>query len=249
MISRSFVLAIAAFGAACSAQISDGNGAQLAGIDAAPGGPGGDASTIDAAPACASRVVYLSFEGQALTQGPSDATLNQASWMLNPTGTAPRYRSGDAARDAQIKTIVEGVTAQLARFPITIKTARPAAGPYVMVVYGGAASAVGSRYGAAVNTLDCGDTRPSDLAWIADGVTGQRAINTTIGAIGFGLGLTATSDPSDCMCGWANQCQSNNAAACTLGAPIARDPGASQLCPAAGATQDEVAAVRAAFCS
>jgi hypothetical protein len=68
-----------------------------------------------------------------------------------------------------------------------------------------------------------------------------------IGAIGFGLGLTGTSDPLDCMCGWDNPCQANNAVACTLGSPIARDPAARQRC-AGTTTQDEAATLRAAFC-
>jgi hypothetical protein len=106
---------------------------------------------------------------------------------------------------------------------------------------------IGSNFGSAVNQLDCGDTRPNDVAWIADSVTGQRAINTAIGAIGFGLGLTATGDPQDCMCGWDNDCRSDNTVACKLGSPIARDPEANQRC--AGTTsQDEVAAFRTAFC-
>jgi hypothetical protein len=114
-------------------------------------------------------------------------------------------------------------------------------------VYGGVQTDVGSNFSVAVNQLDCGDTRPNDVAWIADNVTGQRAINTTIGAIGFGLGLTATTDIDDCMCGWANGCRSDNSVPCTLGSPIARDPQTKQPCPNT-TSQDEVAAFRTAFC-
>src|SRR5262249_29286808 len=120
-------------------------------------------------------------------------------------------------------------------------------GNYVMIVYGGTASVVGSNFGVAVNQLDCGDTHPNDVAWIADNITGQRAINSTIGAIGFGLGLTATIDPADCMCSWDNACRSDNTVPCTLGSPIARDPQANQRCPGT-TSQDEVAAFRTAFC-
>jgi hypothetical protein len=70
-----------------------------------------------------------------------------------------------------------------------------------MIVLGGTANQVGSRFGGAVNTLDCGDAAKSDVAWISDGVSpNQRVVNFAVGAIGFGLGLTATSDPLDCMC-------------------------------------------------
>lgn len=231
----------AALCSGCSAQISDGRDPSLGGITTPDAG-------ADAGPtACARRAVYLNFDGQALIQGPSDATLDQAQWMIIPAGLAPPYRVNDTGRDLAIQTIVDGVTTQLARFPITVTRTRPSAGNYVMIVYGGSATTVGSNFGAAVNQLDCGDARPNDVAWIADNVTGQRAINTTIGAIGFGLGLTATTDPRDCMCSWDNRCPPDNTAPCTLGSPIARDPQANQRC-AGTASQDEVAAFRTAFC-
>lgn len=231
----------------CSAQISDGGDPSLGGL-AAPDGGADPAPTGSGGPAgCTRRTLFLNFDGQKLTQGASDAALNTAQWMTTASGEAPPYRASDTDRDLQIQTIVDGVTRQLARFPITVTRIRPSAGTYVMIVYGGTSGMVGSRFGGAVNQLDCGDTRPGDVAWIADSVTGQRAINTTIGAIGFGLGLTATIDPRDCMCGWDNDCRSDNTVACTLGSPIARDPLANQLC-AGTASQDEVAALRTAFC-
>ena len=226
---------------ACSAQISDGRGSSLAETD-------GGTDPTDAAPTCASRTVFLNFEGQALQKGPSDATLNQASWMQNPTGTAPPYLAGNANRKALIQNIVTGVTDQLSRFPITVVTTRPATGNYVMIVFGGQASQVGSLYGGAVNQLDCGDARPNDVAWIGDGVTPvQRVVNFTVGAIGFGIGLTGTKDQNDCMCGWDNQCTSNNTGPCKLGSPINRDATANQLCPGSSA-QDEPATFHKAFC-
>ena len=192
-------------------------------------------------------MVYLNFDGQLLIQGTSDATLNQARWMNMPAGAAPPYRLADSRARRGDPDHRHGVTAQLARFPITVTQTRPRSGNYVMIVFGGSATDVGSNFGAAVNQLDCGDAHPNDVAWISDNVTGQRAINSAIGAIGFGLGLTATSDVHDCMCNWDNGCRPDNSAPCTLGAPIARDPQANQRCPGA-TSQDEVAAFRAAFC-
>lgn len=225
----------------CQVRISDGLGTNPPEVDA---DPGGDAMPVS----CTSRSVYLSFEGETLTRGRSDATTNQAEWMQIAQGTAPPYLAASATRSATIQAIVDGVRAQLAQFPITVVTTRPASGSYVMIVFGGRAAAVGSRFGGAVNRLDCDDSRPNDVAWISDSVAPvQRVVNTALGAIGFGLGLTATSDPTDCMCGWDNACSSDNTVACRLGSPIARDPAANQIC--AGATsQDEVAALRAAFC-
>ena len=238
-MTSSSVLAMALLCSGCQAQISDDLGANVSGADA---GPNGDAA------ACASRSVYLSFEGQTLTRGRSDATTNLAEWMQIDQGTAPPYLAGIANRAATIQAIVDGVRAQLAQVPVTVVTTRPASGSYMMIVYGGRAAAVGSRFGAAVNRLDCDDSRPSDVAWVSDSVSPvQRVVNTTLGAIGFGLGLTATTDPGDCMCGWDNACSSDNTVACQLGSPIQRDPAANQLCPGV-TSQDELATLRAAFC-
>lgn len=240
-------LATVVFFGACSAQIADGGGNRLVGVDA---GGSDDSTTTDATvtPLCASRTVYLNFEGQKLTQGPSDATLNRASWMLILQGTAPPYQSGNTNRAAVIQNIVNGVTAQLSQFPITVVTQRPMTGNYVMIVFGGQAAQVGSRFGGAVNQLDCGDARPNDVAWISDGVSPiQRVVNSAVGAIGFGLGLTATLAPTDCMCGWDNQCTSNNNVACNLTSPINRDANANQRC-AGLTTQDEIATFHKAFC-
>ena len=239
------MLALALCGA-CSAQISDARGPALGGsdVDVDAGAPEPDAAV---AAACTRRTVYLDFDGQALTQGATDATRNQAHWMTRPQGIAAPYRAGDGNRDAAIQTIVDGVRAQLAQFPITVSRTRPSTGSYVMIVFGGDATTVGSAFGGAVNELDCGDKAPNDVAWISDSVGGQRAINSAIGAIGFGLGLTATSDPRDCMCGWDNDCRASNNQPCRLGSPIARDPEANQLC-ADLSPQDEVAALRTAFC-
>lgn len=248
MTLRLAALAVALCG--CSAQISDARGPNVGSVvepDAGTGtgtGTTGDAGVVAA---CSKRTVYLNFDGQKLTRGASDATLNQASWMTIAEGTAPPYLAGTTGRDAAITRIADGVRSQLSQFPITVATTRPATGSYVMIVFGGSADLVGSNFGGAVNQLDCGDTRPNDVAWISDNLTGQRAINTAIGAIGFGLGLTATLDPRDCMCSWDNGCRSNNNAACRLGSPIDRDPAARQTCPGL-TTQDEVAAFRGAFC-
>jgi hypothetical protein len=242
-------LLAAALCGGCSAQISDARDPTVGGIDPVPDAATTTPPAIDGGgtAACTSRVVFLSFDGQTLTRGPSDATLNQASWMTIDRGTAPPYLSGSNGRDAATRSIADGVRSVLSQFPITVVTTRPSSGGYVMVVFGGTADAVGSSFGGAVNALDCGDARPNDVAWIADSVTGQRAINTAVGAIGFGLGLTATTDPHDCLCSWDNGCRLDNSSPCKLGSPIARDPGARQLC--AGVTsQDEVATFRTAFC-
>lgn len=73
-----------------------------------------------------------------------------------------------------------------------------------------------------------------------------------MGAIGFGLGLSATTTTSDCMCSWGNACQP--AGDCTLHNGIARDTnvgnnpngGQPQDCPGL-TTQDELTTFQTAF--
>jgi hypothetical protein len=260
-------LALLASATACSAQISNGGQTSTGEADArqappvvidAPPPPTSPPPGIDAAiaidapppaPTCSQRTLFLNFDGQTLTQGTSDATTNHAAWLTNATGSAPRYLTGDAGRDAKIQAIVDGVRGQLARFPVTVVTARPASGEYIMVVLGGQANQIGSQFGTAVNTLDCADAQHDDVAWIADAATpSQHVINLVLGAVGLGIGLTATTDANDCMCGWGNTCASNNAVPCTLGTAVARDTTINLRCPSAPATQDEVAALHTAFC-
>lgn len=244
-------LALCCLLAGCGVRLEDRAGGGGGGDDdnVTPPADGGVDSGVDAAPVCSNgRVVYLNFGGVTLTAAAtSDATQNRASWMTISQGTAPPFKSGVTNRDQLIKDITDGVRGQLSSFPITVVTQRPAAGPYVMIVIGGTATQVGSRYGAAVNTLDCGDAQKSDLAWISESLSTQRTVNSAVGAIGFGLGLTATTDPRDCMCSWDNNCTPDNTQPCRLTAGIARDPTARQLCGTL-TTQDEVAAFDAAFC-
>ncbi len=242
---------------ACDARISAGSGDDVQDIDAGP--LDSDASTVlpDAAPAdtgvaclpSQARSVYLNFDGQALTRNAaaSDATQNQASWMNKANGTAPAYRAGSGTRAADIQQITDGIKAALAGLNVNVVTTRPATGPYMMIVFGGTAANVGSNFGGAVQKLDCGNTVVSDVAWVADAVTpNQRVINFALGAIGFGVGLVATNNSNDCMCGWDNACtQTTNQ--CTFGTAINTDPNANQTCPNQ-ATQNEQQSIQQAFC-
>lgn len=249
---REIVVACTLLMAACEASIGGGTQQESA-TDAAPSIDAPTQSEPDASTeeVCSNgRVVYLNFEGVTLTDAlASDATQNRASWMTIASGTAPPFLQGRADRAQIIAAITQGVRDQLAQFPVTVVTTRPATGPYVMIVYGGTAQNVGSNYGFAVNELDCDDSEKSDVAWISDNyTTTQRHVNTTIGAIGFGLGLTATNSNTDCMCGWANGCIKDHSVPCQLSTNIARDQNATQLCAGAPATQNEFAAFQTAFC-
>ena len=220
-------------GSGCHAQLEN----QPGGIDA-PGSNGSnrqdasrqtplDSSTTmtpdAAAAACPTgRVLFLNFEGSPLIKAAtSDATLNHASWMGVASVTMPGYLAGNANRAQLIIDVTNAVKAGLTNLPnISIVTTRPPSGPYVMIGFGGTEAMVAITYRFAVQQLDCTDVVKNDLGWVFDDSGGtQQAANNAIGAVGFGLGLTGTTNTSGCMCGWLSNCVPT-AAACTLSTSI-----------------------------
>jgi hypothetical protein len=248
--------------AGCPARIGDGESKT---VDAASGGSvdSGNGGNKDSGmqtqndsgmnAACPnSRKVYLEFNGITIARAtPSDAVNNQASW-ISASATVPPWHQGSGTRTADIATIVAGVKSRLAATPIEVVTTRPATGPYVMIVFGGDntnnGGTVGTIYGGATNEHDCGDLVKSDLGWVSDGPSVSYAQDLAIGAIGWGLGLNGTNEPTDCMCAWANNCSSASGA-CTLSASIATTTSASPAttCPNQN-PQNEVAAFSTKFC-
>jgi hypothetical protein len=234
----------------CHAHLGDGPSPLGENADAPPGvdsaTPTVDAAN-DAASACFNgRRVYLNFDGDKLLQGASDATTDHAVWLGVASATVPKFHATSATRTQDIQTVVDLINAKLSTFPITVVTQRPASGPYVMVVFGGTKATVNVPYTYAVNRLDCGDGVKSDLAWVSDAVpTLQKTADFAVGAIGYGIGLTGTHDPNDCMCNWNNNCQQPNNSACTLGTAETAD----LQCTGQTNPQNEVAAFQQAFCN
>jgi hypothetical protein len=117
----------------------------------------------------------------------------------------------------------------------------------MMIVFGGDRVTMGSNFNF-VQELDCGDQVRNDVAWVADTFPTQFIPNAILGSIGFAIGLTGTTDPTDCMCAWDNACTPNTTD-CQLHNGIARDPSANQQCPGAPAVQDEILAFNVLFCN
>ena len=235
---------------ACNASVS-GNSSETGDDDDDGGADAGpvadDAALPDAAPACANgRAIYLSFQGETLTQAtPSDAAQNRASWIGVTTATVPGYRLADPDRATKIATITTRMRAALAAFPMEVVTTRPASGPYVMVVFGGNRDQLGTPYSYATNHFDCGDPVKSDVAWVSDDTPFSKVDDYAIGAIGYGLGLGGTNDPNDCMCGWANGCDQPETSQCTLSSSIAVNP----VCAGGPNPQNEAETFNSGFCN
>jgi hypothetical protein len=216
----------------------------------APSGVGVDApvNAPDAAPACANgRVVYLSFEGETLTRAATDSTQNHAAWIGVTTAVVPPFHPNLTNRATEIQNIVDGVRARLAGTLATVVTTRPASGPYVMIVLGGTNQIVGSNYTFATSDHDCGDLVKNDVGWVSDAPSLSYVPDLIVGTIGWGLGLQGTNDPGDCMCAWANACQSA-AGACSLSANIETTPSQGNTTCAGQNPQNEIAAFSTQFC-
>jgi hypothetical protein len=259
------VLAVALFG--CSATLGDdpigatvvdagdnggGGGGSGSGSGSGNGSGSGSGMQPDAgtASACANgRKLYLNFDGVTLTRAtPSDSTQNKVSWMSNATATVPPWHQGSGTRANDIATIVAGVKSRLSTLPIEVVTQRPASGPYVMVVFGGDRTIVGTTYSFATNEHDCGDLVKNDVGWISDEPNVSYTQDLVIGTVGWGVGLNGTNEPTDCMCAWANNCESASGA-CTLSASIASTNSSSPAttCPNQN-PQNEIAAFSTGFC-
>ena len=255
------LLALAALLAAgCEASLAgDGGGSNNGNVDANNGGGNADApnTQIDAAPACANnRKVFLEFLGVTLTDAAaSDAATNTARWLNTTSSAVPMWRAGGANRATQIQEVIDGVKSRLSSTPIQVVTTRPASGPYVMIVLGGASGqggTVGTIYSYSTSFHDCGDLTKSDVGWVSDmpGESTSFVANLAVGAIGWGLGLNGTLTATDCMCGWTTTCDSS-ATACTLSASIASSIGVNSsetACPNQN-PQNAVAAYSTGFCN
>ena len=234
----------------CGAHVDDGQNGETVDAaiattmpDAATIAPGSGSGSGSGMPSCSARVVYLNFDGVTITQGATDSTQNRAQWIGVSTAVIPAYHSS-----TQIASITSGVQTALAGVPVTIVTQRPTSGEYVMIVLGGVKTDVGTGYGYATGDHDCGDLVKNDVGWVSDNVPSSIVVPVTVGTIGWALGLQGTTDPSDCMCGWANDCQWSSST-CTLHAQIATTTSSSPATTCAGlATQDEPTAFHAAFC-
>ena len=240
----------------CKAQLYDASR-----VDARPSGNSGDSGAVvgdDASvappdgPKCFNgRVVYLNFDGVTLTKNATtDATANTASWIGVTTANVPPYHNGQTNRATDITNITTRVTQILSTLPVTVVTARPAAGPYVMIVFGGSSQTVGSVYAGSTSDHDCGDLIKSDVGWVSDSSPTGKAGDTAVGAIGWALGLQGTNNPGDCMCEWANNCIQDNDTACALSTTniaTTNSQSPSITCPGEN-PQNETAAFTTAFC-
>jgi hypothetical protein len=183
----------------------------------------------DAAP-LAGNVLYLNFEGVALTPGADDRLTNTTS-LLTQAYTVPPWHDGDLARDQSIANHANDVRTHLAPYDIAVVTERPAAGPYDMLVAGGHATDAGLPAGIfSIAVNDCAAPPAKHITLVfGEGFSQRSAVQQIIAIYGIGHGIPSSTPRNDCMCFSASTC-GNPTADCTIGgAGTPVDP--STQCP------------------
>jgi hypothetical protein len=144
-------------------------------------------------------------------------------------------------RDAHIAAVAGALQAELTPFGVEVVRTRPAAGDYVMIVFGGTSRSIlgGTANFGSYGPLDCGNLETDDITLVFDNTNDLGVANSAMFTIGISVGLNVTTRAGDCLS------QVPPATACTLSASAPVDPNGA--CPGAGATQDEPAALMAAF--
>lgn len=187
------------------------------------------ATTIDAparrdaaadAPSMAKcRTVYLNFEAVDLMQGGDDAPTNHSS-ILVAAQTVPAWRPTDPDRESLIAQIQMQVSARLGTRGYDIVTTRPAAGGYMMIVFGGESQALTGQAGySSIAPQRCASGLPNGIAFVFAsaidpmGTLPFQEANSAIAMVGILKSIpTSTGNREDCMCisgtcaGWTGGC-------------------------------------------
>jgi hypothetical protein len=189
--------------------------------------------------------VFLQLEGVTLQPGAAPDAVTDTTPLVAAQVAVPPYLDGVPNRAARVAGLVDALRALLAPYDVDVVTARPAAPPYLMIVFGGDSQAVMGEAGlGGATTRDCDGAFASDVALVFD-LAGDSiaAANLAAAWIGLAIGLSGTSDPGDCLCFSDPEC-TRDGTLCTFGteATVAPDP-----CPGSGETQDETESLEAAF--
>lgn len=198
-------------------------------------------------------VLYLAFEGITLHPGsPSEASTDTTS-IVDAELTLPPYLDGHADRQGRIDAIVAEVVARVAPFDVEVVTRRPAAPPYLQIVFTGNSSLLGAPPGiGGMAPFDCDRDQPTSIGFqfssgTADDRYGPRAhANWTLTMLGSAHRVPFTRVRNDCMCWIGPECNNADEVVCQIGGPgtpVATD----YACEGTPATIDERALLEAAL--
>ncbi|HET9987914.1 MAG TPA: hypothetical protein VFQ65_05325, partial [Kofleriaceae bacterium] len=153
--------------------------------------------------------------------GPDDATAN-ASSIATRAATLTSYLAADPQRGSKISGLVSEIAAKVAPFGVEIVTARPAAGPYhIVVITDDSNTAIDASGDPAVlsTTLlenPCNQV-PSAISYVFGASNHNEVVEATIDMFANLNGVPESIGPHDCMCRVGLSCVSD--VACTIGGP------------------------------
>lgn len=161
------------------------------------------------------RTVFLNFDGVVLTASKSeDDARTDTSLILAISGAAPSgarvviepldvddLREVDGLdRDQVIRYVVSELERIHAPYDIAFVTARPSAGAYSMVVFGGTCGGVANMNCAGVALLDCNDRNQNNISFAFPvGLRVGDLVTTAAQEMAHAFGLTHTTDSQDVM--------------------------------------------------
>jgi len=160
------------------------------------------------------RVVYLNFDGVALTASATsdDATRDRSGILsaavpsgqtrvIAPFNVSDLASSGGLSRSQIISRVVSDMYASHAPYNIEFVTERPTDGKYSMVVFGGSCQSVARRSGCAgIALLDCGDYMPNNITFVFPyGLRVADLASTASQEEAHAFGLAHTTDTTDIM--------------------------------------------------
>lgn len=196
-----FLLAGASLAAGCSNDLVEG----LA--DGAPP----DATVVPA------HLVYLVFDGVALTNGTDDPAGN-VSGILNIPYTVPAFIADDSQRVARLGLITDAVRSVVAPYNIEVVTERPSSGPYDMIVFGGNSLDAGFSSSFDATIANACDDSGVDTGFIFEFgfFESNRYASKAVAEIGLINGLPYVDVNGDCLCWAGPNCTIDNTI-CTIG--------------------------------
>jgi hypothetical protein len=179
--------------------------------------------------------------------GPEDAT-QDVTELPFATVTFPSYRLSDPGRDALIARITDAVEDTLAPYDVSVVTARPSAGPYDMILFGGDPALLGLPDGAGATYANgCSDAAESDVGFVFDEVDGvEMASSLALALFGAAHGIPHAALHGDCMCFNPLLCPPFDAF-CTIGGAGTPIDAVNSDCEGADTEMDERARFAAAL--
>jgi hypothetical protein len=191
---------------------------------------GGGSGAHPDATKLAGHVLFVQFEGQAVTNGIADDAASNTSQLATAPVTLAPFASGAADRATQIAAVTGDLTRLLAPYSVDVVTTRPAMGSYDMTIVtddlgtkvSSSFANVASITGAQTCSPATGSTINFVFATVVPSSDHHFVASLTLAMFAGDHGVPFSKVKGDCMC-LADATCSDTHAACILGAAAAID--------------------------